>query len=62
MILNHWVDKALTTATRPLLRQINMLQNALTSQRIQEEKSENILKEKLGKLHCIKMTKFIIYE
>ncbi len=37
------------TATRPLLRQIETLQLALSLQKKAEEKSENILEEKLSK-------------
>ncbi|KAI9565256.1 hypothetical protein GHT06_009039 [Daphnia sinensis] len=42
------LSQALTTATKPLLRQIDSLQHALSSQRLAEEKSEKIFQEKLA--------------
>ena len=47
---SYFFSKALTTSTRPLLRQIESLQHSLTSQRLAEEKSEKVLEEKLSKL------------
>lgn len=42
------LSQALTTATKPLLRQIDSLQHALSSQRLAEEKSEKLFQEKLA--------------
>lgn len=42
------IKQAITTATRPLLRQIESLHHSLSSQRLAEEKSEKILQDKLS--------------
>ena len=39
----------MTTATKPLVRQIDTLQHALTSQRLSEERSEKMYNEKIGR-------------
>ncbi|XP_046643874.1 TATA element modulatory factor-like isoform X2 [Daphnia pulicaria] len=44
------LSQALTTATKPLIRQIDTLQHALTSQRLSEERSEKMYNEKLAVL------------
>jgi len=44
------LSQAMTSATRPLLRQIENLHNSLSSQRLTEEKSERILQDRLNEM------------
>ena len=48
-LLLIFCEQALTTATKPLIRQIDTLQHALSAQRLSEERSEKMYNEKLGR-------------